>query len=957
VSGDHWRRIEDICHDALERPADDRAAFVRDACAGDEVLRAEVESLLANHSRAEALGTGLGIRDSGLGMSTEELIGTQIGVYKVVSLLGAGGMGEVYRARDTKLGRDVAVKFLPRAFTTDPDRLARFEREARMLASLNHPHIGGIYGFEEYDGAPALVLELVEGRTLADRVAKGPLSLSESLGIAKQIADALDAAHERGIVHRDLKPANIKITPEGVVKVLDFGLAKVFAGESGLDLTQSPTVTVGGTRGGAILGTAAYMSPEQARGQAVDKRTDIWAFGCVLYEMLTGHVAFPGRTIPDILAGILEREPNWALLPAATLPAVRRMLERCLEKDSKRRVRDIGDAAIELSDAIASPVKVREPRRPVPRWIWGLASGLVVVGLSLGWTIAHLRQPPVVENRTVRLTVNPPAGTEFGVDTGAAISPDGQVLAFVTASSGNTKLWIRPLNALSARELPGTDAATFPFWSPDGRSLGFFAAGKLKRIEVAGGLPTEICGVGSGRGGTWNEEGVILFSSVNNGPILRVPAKGGTPVPFTTVDTARGENSHRWPQFLPGGRRFLYFVRTASEENYGVYLGSLDRPQEKTPLLRSPTNAVYAHDRSNPFGHLLWVRDGTLMAQPFDVEQGQTTSEPLALAEGVGFGSASRLGAVSASNDGTLVYGGAATRRVQLTWLDREGKQVGTVGQPGEYIGLRISPDGKRVAFTRGGDAWQMEFARGIPTRVTFGGGVEPIWSRDSQRIAYWKGPPPPNLFFQSTNGTGEEKRLLESPDTLRTQDWSRDGMFFLYSVSSNDPSSKTRFDLWVLPMTGGRKPFSFTSTPFQEVRGQFSPDGKWVAYTSDESRANEVYVQSFPAGGVKQGVSSKGGDWVRWRGDSREMFYIAADRKVMSVAVRPISGSLELGTPQALFTIPVAPTRSADNAPYTYDLMPDGQRFLAAAPVEDAASPTMTVILNWQAELFAAKK
>jgi Tol biopolymer transport system component len=867
-------------------------------------------------------------------------------------------MGEVYRARDTYLGRDVAVKVLPDTFANDSERLARFEREAKTLASLNHPNIAIVHGFEKTDGVRALVMELVEGATLADRIARGPIPLNEALPVARQIAEALDAAHAHGVVHRDLKPANIKLRPDGMVKVLDFGLAKVLEpADAPSGSLQSPTITRPAiSQIGMILGTAAYMSPEQTRGQPVDKRTDIWAFGCVLYEMLTGHVAFPGATTPDTLAGILEREPNWALLPATTAPAVVRLLERCLEKDSKRRVRDIGDVAIELGDAIAPPAKVARHRPPVRRWIWGLASGFVVAGLALGWAIASLREPIVVENGAVTLTVNPPAGTEFGVDTGAAISPDGRMLAFVTGSSGGNRLWVRPLNSLSARELAGTDGATFPFWSPDGRSLGFFAVGKLKRIEIAGGLPTAICDVGLGRGGSWSEEGVILFNSVNDGPLLRVAATGGTPVPVTTVDKAQGENSHRWPQFLPGGRRFLYFVRTANVDDYGVYLGSLADPREKTLLLRSPTNAIYVPDRGTSFGQLLSVRDGTLMARPFDPELGRTTGEPVNLAEGVAFGQQSRLGAVSASSDGTLVYGGAGVRHFQFTWYDRDGKQVGELGQPDEYVGLRISPDGRRVASSRSGDVWQMEFTRGIPTRVTFGGGNDPLWSPDSQRIAYWGGLPPPNLFSRSSNGTGDEMRLTESHESLRTQDWSSDGRWLLYVVNSNDLSSKTRFDLWVLPMTGDSEPMPFLSTPFHEGRGQFSPDGKWVAYTSDESGANDVYVQSFPASGAKWRVSSKGGDWVRWRSDGREMFYIAADRKLMSVAVRAAADSLELGTPKALFAIPFALFTSGDIAPYTYDVMPDGQRFLAIVPVGDAASPTMTVILNWQAQLSTAK-
>ena len=959
MTPDRAREAARICEAALDRPAFEREAFVVEECAGDEALRREVESLLGQLSKADKFlqRPALEVAATRVVERHALVLGQQVGPYLIQGLLDAGGMGEVYRSRDTKLGRDVAIKILPRLFTSDPDRLARFEREARVLASLNHPHIGAIYGLEDADGVRALVLELVDGETLADRIARGALSLKDALAIARQMADALDAAHEKGIVHRDLKPSNVALTRDGTVKVLDFGLAKANASDSAPRDSQAPPMTIGATREGVGLGTAAYMSPEQARGQTVDKRTDIWAFGCVLYEMLTGHIAFPGKTIPDTLAGVLEREPNWALLPGTTPPAIRRLLERCLDKDSKRRVRDIGDAVIELTDAITSPAKVTELRKPVPRWIWGLASGFVVVGLALGWTIAHLRQPPVVEDRAVRLTLNPPAGTEFGIDTGAAISPDGGTLAFVTGSSGgSTKLWVRPLESLSARQLPATDGATFPFWSPDGRSLGFFAAGKLKRIEVAGGLPTTICDVGSGRGGTWNEDGVILFNSVNDGPLLRVPATGGPPVPFTKVDTARDENSHRWPQFLPGGRRFLYFVRTVLVENYGVYLGSLDQPQEKIRLLSSPTNAVYAPDRSKLFGHLLLVRDGTLMAQPFDVGQGQTTGESVVVAEGVAFGTASRLGAASASNDGTLVYAGAAIRHDQLTWYDREGKKLGTAGEPDQYEGIRISPDGKRVAFDRRGDVWQLEFARGIPMRVAVGG--DPLWSPNSQRIAYWNGLPM-HLSSRSLNGTGAEQRLIESHDSLRTQDWSHDGRFLLYLVNSNDLSLNTQFDLWVLPMTGDSKPVPFLSTPFREGRGQFSPDGKWVAYTSDESGRNEVYVQSFPAGGSKWQISSKGGDWVRWRKDTKEIFYVAPDRKVMSVAPQTLSGSLEFGIPRALFTIPVALGTAGDIAPYTYsyDVTPDGQRFLALAATADAESPPMTVILNWQTELSTAKK
>ena len=881
MTPERWAEIERLYHAALERNGDARAALLADACADDDALRKEVESLLVQRSAAGFLSTPA---LAGYGVGTT-VIGQSLGPYVIAAGLGEGGMGEVYRARDTRLGRDVAIKILPRLFTTDPEHLARFEREARLLAALNHPHIGAIYGLEELEGAPALVLELIDGDTLAERIDQGALPLAEALTVAAQIADALDTAHEKGIVHRDLKPANIKITRDGVVKVLDFGLAKAAGGDSpGVDLTQSPTITVGGTRGGVILGTPAYMSPEQARGKPVDKRTDIWAFGCVLFEMLTGRLAFLGDTLPDTMAAILERQPDWTTLPDATTANVRRLLQRCLEKNVKQRLRDIGDARMEIRDAMALPPPSRPAEsttrssadllpggsrqggaqagdeRRMPRWIWAAMLGLSVLGLGLEWTLTRPR-PSVVDMRTLRLTVAPPPGTVFRGENGAAISPDGRQLAFVARSSNGVKLWMRPLNSLASRELPGTDDAAFPFWSPDSRSIGFFAAGKLKRVTLAGGLPAVICDVGSGRGGTWNGEGVILFNAVNDGPLMRVSATGGTPVPLTTVDAGQRENSHRWPQFLPGGRRFLYFIRG---ENPGVYLGSLDRPQEKVRLLSINTNAVYAPDRDKRSGHLFWVQDGALRAQPFAPENHHLTGEAITVADEVAFGPASRLSAVSAANDGTLVYGGTEITRYQLTWYDRNGKSLGILGPADEYSGLRISPDFKRLAFLRRGNVWQMDFARGIPTSVTFRGVVpnDPIWSPDGQRIAYGaaKGTTgPPNLFSQNTNGTGSEELLIESHDSLWPEDWSQDGKFLLYSLTTNDIASKTQSDLWLLPMAGDRRPVPFLTTPFRESHGQFSPDGRWIAYGSDESGRNEVVraelsSRRLEVAGIQQG-------------------------------------------------------------------------------------------------------
>jgi serine/threonine protein kinase len=878
-------------------------------------------------------------------------------------------MGEVYRARDTRLGREVAIKILPRAFTADPDRLARFEREARVLASLNHPNIATIHGVEESDGVKALVLEFVRGDTLAERIAsarRGGLPVAEAIAIARQIAEALDTAHEQGIVHRDLKPANVKITPDGLVKVLDFGLAKLQSTTAAADGSLALTVTAGGTREGLIAGTAAYMSPEQARGQAVDRRADIWAFGCVVYEMLTGCPAFARETVTDTLAAVIEREPDWMALPRSTPPPIARLLRRCLEKDLKHRLRDVGDARFEIDDArTGSTVPPGDEARGIPRkWPWSLVGGAVVVALVLGigWGVTRMRSA-ATQTSTVRLTMNAPNGTEFVEDSGVAISPDGRVVAFVARSSSGTSLWVQSLNSLTARLLPGTDDAAFPFWSPDSRSVGFFAAGKLKRIDIAGGGPTAICDVGAGRGATWNEEGLILFNSVNDGPLLRVPATGGMPEPLTMVDRSQGENSHRWPQFLPGGRRFLYFVRKDTFAESGVYVGTMDDPRAKVRLLTSPTNALYVPDRDSESGHVFWARDGVLTAQGFGPVSGQLTGEPVKVAEDVASGNATALVLASASSNGTLIYRVAATGNYQLAWYARDGRSLGLLGQPNAFLGSRISPDGTRVAVTARGDVWQMEFSRPILTRVTFagGGGIadpNPIWSPDSQRIAFTKsvrGGGNPTLFVKSASGTGAEEHLLDSDDSLQALDWSPDGKFVLYAASSNDPSSRA-VDLWLLPLTGDKKPVPLVTTPFREGRGEFSPDGRWIAYTSDESGRNQVYVQSLPPGGSKWQISSNGGDWARWRRDGKELFYVAPNRDLLSVTVGGAPGSPAFGSPSRLFVLPMTLTLGGgQQTPYTYDVTPDGKRFLALSPAT-AETSRIAVILNWQAEFSSQK-
>jgi hypothetical protein len=638
MTPERWRQVTEVFHAALPCDASARSKYLDQACAGDPTLREEVDAMLAAHSAGAQFG------EMPVNVSTVHMprlaSGAMIGTCRIDRLIGTGGMGEVYRARDTKLGRDVAIKILPSSFASDPDRVHRFERVARMLAALNHPHIAAIHSFEESPSTTAgqatvhaLVLELVEGPTLADRVRKGPVPVKQALDIARQIAEALEAAHEHSIIHRDLKPANIKITPEGVVKVLDFGLAKALVGEgAGLDLSQMPTLTVNRTQEGVLAGTPAYMSPEQARGQTVDKRTDIWAFGCVLYEMLTAQPAFAGETISDTIAAILEREPDWHALPEKAPRTIRRLLHRSLEKDPRRRLHDIADARIDLEDALASPAKggaltggdpAPTPRRR-ERLAWVLAAfSLAIAGaLAVPTTLYFSRAVPATV--AVRLDVVTPATPDA---FSFALSPDGRQLAFLANAEGGARLWVRPLHQ-AARPLAGTEGATYPFWSPDSRAIGFFAEGKLKRIDLTGGAPQELATASPGRGGARNRDSVILFAQKIASGLVQIPASGGTPEPVTQL--APGQTSHRWPQFLPDGRRFLFFV-FGSPDTRGVHIGSLDGDDAPKRVLPAETAAVYA-----PPGYLFLVSDGVLVARPFDAARGVVGEEAIPVAQSVG---------------------------------------------------------------------------------------------------------------------------------------------------------------------------------------------------------------------------------------------------------------------------------------------------------------------------------
>jgi Tol biopolymer transport system component len=864
--------------------------------------------------------------------------------YRITGKLGAGGMGEVWRATDTKLGRDVAIKLLTEAFAADPDRMLRFTREAQVLASLNHPNIAAIYGVEER----ALVMELVEGSTLAERIERGPVPLEEALPIARQIVEALEYAHEKGIVHRDLKPANIKITPEGRVKVLDFGLAKALdAGPPSSDPASSPTLTLSATRAGTLLGTAAYMSPEQARGAATDRRSDIWAFGAVLYEMLAGRRPFAGDTVSDILAGILKTDPDWSALPPETPAAIRRLLRRALERDRKHRLPDIGAARLELDDvqeaaALSAPA-VSASRR---RWPVAAAAALAV-GAALGWFAATLRQP-ASEARTLNLQIDPEPGTDFalGLSASAAISPDGRMVVYTAVSGSGRKLWLKPLDGV-AREMSGTEGAELPFWSPDSRSVGFFAGSRLKRVEVAGGPPTPLADASTPRGGSWNADGTILFSNVTGG-VRRVSASGGVAVAVTTLDRDSEENSHRWPSFLPDGRRFLYYTQGGKPHAAGVYLASLDKPQLRIKVVESTENAVYLPPRGDRPGCLLWLRGSALTAQAFDPVTGRLVGQPSPVPGGerVGWTSAIGHAQFSVADNGTILFASGADHYL-LTWYDRGGRPLGTTGRAEQYAGFRLAPDGVRavasIVNAQGlRDFWLLDLVRGLPTRLTSRGVAgAAIWSPDGKRIAAHR----LNnfqLFEIPASGVGEEKIVVEAQHNVYINDWSPDGRFLLYSQAS----AESGYDLWVLPLAAGSKPAPFQATQYNESSGQFSPDGKWLAYVSDESGRSEIYVRSFAGGGDKWVVSNSGGSYPRWLRDGKELLYQGLEGMLMSVAVKPTAQGLEFGTPAPLFRILGA---SGGAFAYPFDVSPDGKRILAMAPATGVRdTPSLTVLMNW---------
>jgi serine/threonine protein kinase len=888
-------------------------------------------------------------------------IGTRIGSHEITARLGKGGMGEVYLARDTKLKREVAIKVLPDEFSRDTDRVSRFQREAEVLASLNHPNIAQIYGLEESSGTRCIVMELVDGETLQERLQRGPIPIDEVLPLAKQLAEALEAAHEKGIIHRDLKPANIKYSSDGQIKVLDFGLAKAFQEQQTISLSHSPTL-ISASMPGVILGTAAYMSPEQAKGRPTERTSDVWAFGCVLYEMLTGQAAFAGETIGEVLAAVLTMEPDWKRLPAATPVSIRRLLRRCLQKERRDRLQHIGDARIEISEARSASDLDGEPRRNVSgsrQWLPALIA-TVLIGAVIIWMVASRTVPAPAEVRfelTTSLTPDP---------VSIAISQDGQQLVFVATSNSRPQLWLHSLNSTASRPLAGTDGATYPFWSPDGRSIGFFNDGKLKVIDIDGGLVRELARAPNPIGGAWNSDGTILFTPNYSGPIFRIPAVGGDAAAVTRVEGQ--QSSHRFPSVLPDGRHFLYYVAGGAEAR-GVYVGQVDDAASKR-VLDADAAAVYA-----PPGYLLFVRQGKLIAQKFDPAKLALSGNPFPVAEQLlpAVGMDSSVG-LSASAAGPIVYRGGQTGGLQrqFVWLDRSGKETGKVGAPdaSNPQDASLSSDGRRIAVTRtvngNTDIWMLDVTRGAlsqPSRITFDNATEvaPIWSHDGRSIVFSSNRKGVfDIYQKSLTGAGSEDLVLATPQNKGISDWSLDGRFVLY----RSPGKETGFDVWAVPMSepnaspegrshqgmaGERKPVPVVQTKFEERDGQFSPDGKWIAYQTNESGRVEIWVQSFPGPGPRLQVSNNGGAQARWRPDGKELFYIALDGQLMSVPIRfTDSQTVEADTPVALFATHVGGALQGP-VPQYYMVSPDGKQFLMNTIVTEAGNSPITVILNWK--------
>jgi serine/threonine protein kinase/Tol biopolymer transport system component len=894
--------------------------------------------------------------------------GTRLGPYEILCALGAGGMGEVYRARDTKLNRDIAIKVLPDLFASDHERLARFQREAQVLASLNHPNIAHIYGLEESTGVRALVMELVEGPTLADRIVHGPIPLAEALPMAKQIAEALEAAHEKGIIHRDLKPANIKVREDGTIKVLDFGLAKALdpTASSRSDAMDSPTMSAA-TLHGVILGTAAYMSPEQASGKSADERVDIWAFAVVLFEMLTGRRPFEGDNISITLASVMMKDPDWGALPAATPSGLRRLLTRCLKKEPKRRLQAIADARIEIEEllsgapeeAVGTAISLRPPhwRRALP---WAVAAGALVVAGALLVLWAPWRRVSPSAPLRLNAELSPDVSLTIGFGEAAIPSPDGALVAFVgqKGGAGSPQLYIRRLNQLQATPLSDTDGADSPFFSPDGQWIAFFAGGTLKKIAATGGAAVTLCAAPNGRGGAWGEDGRIVFSpdAVPGVRLLRVSSAGGTPEPLTSL--ADGEVTQRWPQLLPGDKAVLY----TGSSNIGDFSEANLVVQALPMGTRKIVQRGAYHGRYLMSGHLVYIHDGTLFAAPFDLERLEVKGPPVPALEGVTSNFATAGAQFSVSANGTLVYlpGQSINKGVPINWLDRDGKTTPLRAVPANWHDLLLASDGRRLALQIVDgtvDIWVYEWARDRLTRLTFDPSTyKPVWTPDDRRIAFGStgaDKSTRNLYWKLADGTGVEQRLTESNNTQSPASWHPSGKFLAFEEQTEQSS----WDLMILPLEGDNasgwkpgRPTVFLNTPFAEHEPMFSPDGRWLAYSSNETGRSEVYVRPFPGPGGKWQISTAGGAFPTWSRTKHELFY--GNNGQIMVAPYEVEGDSFRAEQPRLWS---NGRYMVNGAMRMFDLHPDGERF-ALAPVTQtpggAKQDKIVFIMNFFDEL-----
>ena len=955
MTSDRWEHIFTLFDAALARPEAERAAFLADQCGEDAHLRQEVESLLAADGDAAGFLSSRPARTgaANLGQSGHAepslMRGMRLGVFDVESFVGAGGMGEVYRARDTRLDRHVAIKVLSPDAATDPRGRARFKYEARAIARLSHPRICALHEMGHQAGVDFLVMEYLEGETLAARLRKGPMPLTQALRTAVEIAEALAVAHAQGIVHRDLKPSNVMLTAGGA-KLLDFGLARLRAPAGSATSPASHAFPSSQIAPGRIAGTLPYMAPEQVEGTEVDARADIFAFGAVLYEMITGRKAFEGTSQASVISAILSSDPPavTALQPL-TPPALDQVIDNCLAKDRNDRWASAHDVRLQL-DWIAAhlsavPVAAgvaQNRRRELLAWTIAAMAGFALVVLW-AWSLRR----PIQDVRSHVSSALPPPGVSLETDEAPAISPDGSRLLFVGHdATGKQLLYTLALDVVGpAQPLALTDGASLPFWSPDSQSVGFFGQGKLKTVDIATGQIRTLADAGAARGGTWNRDDIILFAPRAGTGLYRISAAGGQSTPVK-IDTER-----TWfPSFLPDGRHFLFFSPAPSQpESTGVFVASLDSTTAER-LVTTRSRAVHAP------GYLLFWREGALLAQAFDETTLEVRGNPVTVANAVGLNPLTNQGLFSVSDSGTLVFFAGAVGESELVWVDRAGRRIGNPGPKGVFNSLSLSPDATSVVYdqaeprNRTFDLWRLDFARGIPSRLTFhpSHDIFPLWSPDGTRIAFSSlREPPPQLYELNANSAGTEKLLLKTNFPKTPSAWSSDGRLLFYD--SINP--QTGGDIWALPVVGKPEPYPVVHTAADEHYGTLSPDGRWLAYISNETGAYEVYVESFPATGFKRQVSTQGGFEPHWRRDGKELFYLAPNQTLMAVGVKSNPTTLEVSPPKALFATRVK-WMEIQAVAHHYAAAPDGQRFLISSATDEARSVPVTIVLNWSAAL-----